>query len=145
MESSGRRAGTLPGPERESSLKLDRIGQKADASDPYCRPRVGPLIKDIALLRHIVLVSFKPEATADQIAAWHAAVTDMCETRSEIFSFSLGKNIGSGPNHHDAALVPDFEHIDAFRRYVGGNKHKAYVWDHARHVTARLAAFQHEM
>jgi hypothetical protein len=120
-------------------------GRKPTLPIRIAGPALAPLIKDIALLRHIVLVSFKPEATADQIAAWHAAVTDMCETRSEIFSFSLGKNIGSGPNHHDAALVPDFEHIDAFRRYVGGNKHKAYVWDHARHVTARLAAFQHEM
>ena len=25
------------------------------------------------MLRHIVLVTFKPEATPDQIAAWHAA------------------------------------------------------------------------
>jgi hypothetical protein len=35
--------------------------------------------------------------------------------------------------------------IDAFRRYVGGEKHKAYVENHARHVTAKLAAIQHEM
>ena len=102
-------------------------------------------MKDVSMLRHIVLVSFKPEASADQIAAWRDAVTDMCETSSEVLSFSLGKNIGSGPNHHDAALVADFEDIDAFRRYVGGDKHKAYVEDHARHVTARLAAIQYEM
>ncbi|MEQ8367446.1 MAG: Dabb family protein [Roseicyclus sp.] len=97
------------------------------------------------MLRHIVLVSFKPEATADQITAWREAVTDMCRASSEVISFSLGANIGSGPNHHDAALVADFEDIDAFRRYVGGEKHKAYVENHARHVTAKLAAIQHEM
>ena len=63
----------------------------------------------------------------------------------QVLSFSLGKNIGSGPNHHDAALVADFEDIDAFRRYVGSEKHKACVEDHALHVTAKLAAIQHEM
>ena len=97
------------------------------------------------MIRHIVLVSFKPEASADQIAAWHDAVTNMCKTSTEVLSFSLGDNIGSGPNHHDAALVADFEDIDAFRRYTGGDSHKAYVENHARHVTAKLAAIQHEM
>lgn len=97
------------------------------------------------MLRHIVLVSFKPEATEDQLNAWRDAVSEMCKTSEEVLSFSLGKNIGSGPNHHDAALVVDFEDIDAFRRYLGGEKHKAYVENHARHVTAKLAAIQHEM
>ncbi|MCU4653081.1 Dabb family protein [Roseibacterium sp. SDUM158016] len=97
------------------------------------------------MLRHIVLVSFKPKASAEQIVAWSDAVTDMCASSSEVLSFSLGKNVGSGPNHHDAALVADFEDIDAFRRYIAGEKHKAYVENHARHVTAKLAAIQHEM
>lgn len=97
------------------------------------------------MLRHIVLVSFKPEVSADQIEAWREAVAGICETSADVLSFSLGRNIGSGPNHHDAALVADFEDIEAFRRYVGSDAHKAYVEDHARHVTAKLAAIQHEM
>ena len=97
------------------------------------------------MLRHIVLGSFKPEASEDQIAAWRDAVPDMCETSADVISFSLGKTIGSGPNPHDAALVADFEDTEAFRRYVGSDKHKAYVEDHARHVTAKLTAIQHNM
>ncbi len=102
-------------------------------------------IEGMVMLRHIVLVSFKPEATDDQVAAWYRAVKELCEESTEVLSFSLGKNIGSGPNQHDAALVADFDNIDAFRRYVGGERHKAYVEQHARHVTAKLAAIQHEM
>ena len=97
------------------------------------------------MLRHIVLVSFKPEASEDRIAAWYDAVTDLCETSAEVLSFSLGKNVGSGPNHHDAALVADFADMNTFRLYVGGEKHKAYVEHHARHVTEKLAAIQREM
>ena len=55
------------------------------------------------MLRHIVLVSFKPEASEAQLAAWLAAVTNLCETSEEVLSFTLGSNVGSGPNHHDAA------------------------------------------
>jgi quinol monooxygenase YgiN len=97
------------------------------------------------MLRHIVLVSFKPEASEAQIAAWRDAVRTLCATSADVLSFTLGSNVGSGPNHHDAALVADFEDLDAFRRYVSSDMHKAYVEDHARHVTARLAAIQHEI
>ena len=97
------------------------------------------------MLRHIVLVTFIAETPDGQLDAWRDAVSNMCEASEEVLSFSLGKNIGSGPNHHDATLVADFENIDSFRRYIAGDKHKAYVEDHARHVVAKLAAIQHEM
>lgn len=97
------------------------------------------------MLRHIVLLTFKPAATADQLAAWRAAVIDMCETSPEVLSFTLGSNIGSGPNHHDSALVADFRSVEAFRRYITGSAHKAYVEDYARHVVDKIAAIQHEM
>jgi hypothetical protein len=97
------------------------------------------------MIRHIVLVTFKPEASDDAREAWHAAVTAMCEASPEVISHTLGKNIGSGPNHHDAALIADFPDLDAFRRYIGSDAHKAYVEDHGKHVTGRLAAVQHEL
>ena len=40
------------------------------------------------MLRHIVLVSFKPEVTEPQLAAWRAAVTNLCETSEEVLSFT---------------------------------------------------------
>jgi quinol monooxygenase YgiN len=97
------------------------------------------------MLRHIVLVSFKAEASEAQLAAWRDAVTNLCETNNDVLSFTLGTNVGRGPNHHDAALVADFEDMDAFRRYVSSDGHKAYVEDYAKHVIAKLAAIQHEM
>jgi len=95
------------------------------------------------MLRHIVLSTFKPEATEQRRQAWRDALLAMCETSPEILSFTLGTNVGSGPNHHDSALVADFQDMDSFRRYVGGPAHKAYVDDHARHVIDRMAAIQH--
>ena len=47
------------------------------------------------MLRHIVLLTFRPEATEDRIEAWRAAVTEMCETSPEVLSFTLGANVGT--------------------------------------------------
>jgi hypothetical protein len=68
----------------------------------------------------------------------------MCEVSPEVLSFTLGGNVGTGPNHFDSALVADFEDMAAFRRYISGPLHKAYVENHARHVVDRIAAIQHE-
>lgn len=97
------------------------------------------------MLRHIVLVTLNPEASDAQVADWRAATRQMCETSPDVLSYTFGENVGSGPNHHDAAIVADFEDMAAFRRYVSGPIHAAYVEDHARHVVTRLAAIQHEV
>jgi len=44
-----------------------------------------------------------------------------------VLSFTLGNNIGSGPNHHDAALLADFQDITAFRSYINGPGHNSYI------------------
>ena len=72
------------------------------------------------MLRHIVLVGFKSDATADQRAAVQQAIAAMPAAEPEILALSWGENVGSGPNHFDLAVVIDFADIDAFRRYVGG-------------------------
>ena len=96
------------------------------------------------MLRHIVLSTFKSDATDDQLDAWRKAVTEMCEASEHVVAFTLGANIGSGPNHHDSALVADFKDLEGFRAYIASPAHKAYVEDHAKHVVEKLAAVQHE-
>lgn len=95
------------------------------------------------MLRHIVLVGFKPDATADQRAAVHQAIAAMPATEPEIRALSWGENVGSGSNHFDLAVVMDFVDVDAFRRYLGGAVHRAYVEGPARAAVARLAVVQH--
>ena len=46
------------------------------------------------MLRHIVLVSFKPEASEAQLAAWRAAVTNLCETSEEVLVLHAGYQCG---------------------------------------------------
>jgi hypothetical protein len=94
------------------------------------------------VLRHIVLVTFKPEATPDQRAALRAAIEAMPSLVPEVKGCVCGDNVGKGPNHHDFATVMDFDDEPAFRRYIANDAHKAYVAGPAAAV-AKLAVVQH--
>ena len=95
------------------------------------------------MLRHVVLVRFKPEATPDQRAAVHQAIEAMPAGEPEIKALTWGENVGSGPNHFDFAAVIDFADIDAFRRYLGGTVHQSFVNGPAKVAVDRLAVVQH--
>lgn len=95
------------------------------------------------MLRHIVLLTFKPEASLEQRKAVRSAVESFKELIPEVRSLVCGENVGTGPNHHDFALVADFDDLAAFRRYIASAAHQAYVKGPAQAV-ARLAAIQHE-
>jgi len=95
------------------------------------------------MLRHIVLVTYKSDASEETRAAHRAAVRRFADI-PEVRSLACGVNVGSGPNHHDFAMVADFDDLAAFRRYLEGPAHKAYVGSHAGCVD-RLAAIQHDI
>ena len=95
------------------------------------------------MLRHIVLLTFKPEASLEQRKAVRSAVEGFSKLIPEVRSLVCGENVGSGPNHHDFALVADFDDLAAFRRYIASPAHQAYVEGPAKAV-AKLAAIQHE-
>jgi uncharacterized protein (DUF1330 family) len=95
------------------------------------------------MLRHIVLLSFKDGVTPEDRAAYRAAV-DAFRDNPEVRALTLGENVGSGPNHHDFAVVIDFDDMASFRRYIASPMHAEYVESFAKRMVARLAAVQHE-
>lgn len=95
------------------------------------------------MLRHIVLMTFKPEASEEERLAVQAALEGFRANIPEVRSLVCGRNVGSGPNHRDFAVVADFDDMAAFRRYLASEPHQAYVRGPARAV-ATIAAIQHE-
>ena len=94
------------------------------------------------MFRHIVLVTFKPEATSEERDAFRAAIRGLPAAIPEIRKFEGGDNVGHGPNHHDFATVMDFDDETAFRRYLASEAHRAYVAGPAAAV-GKLAVIQH--
>ena len=95
------------------------------------------------MLRHIVMLTFKPGASDEERDAVRSAVEGFAEQIPEVLSLVCGENVGSGPNHHDFAMAADFDDLAAFRRYTASPAHRAYVEGPAKAV-AKLAAIQHE-
>lgn len=95
------------------------------------------------MLRHIVLLTFKPEATDAQKAAVAAALEGL-RSIPEVRALVCGPNVGTAPNHCDFAVVADFDDMAAFRRYLGSPPHRAYVGGPARVAVEKIAAMQHE-
>ncbi len=95
------------------------------------------------MLRHIVLLTFNPDASVEERAAARAAIENFARQVPEVRSLVCGENVGSGPNHHDFAIVADFDDLAAFRRYIESPAHRAYVAGPAKAV-AKIAAIQHE-
>jgi hypothetical protein len=94
------------------------------------------------MLRHIVLLTFKPEAAGEERDAVRVALEGL-RALPEVRSLTCGTNVGQGPNHADFALVVDFDDMPAFRRYLAHPLHRAYVEGPARAV-GKIAAIQHE-
>ena len=94
------------------------------------------------MLRHIVLMTFKPEASEEERRAVRAALEGLRDRVPEVRALVCGSNVGSGPNHRDFALVADFDDMAAFKRYIASEPHQAYVAGPARAV-ASIAAIQH--
>lgn len=95
------------------------------------------------MLRHIVLLTFKPDATEAEKTAVAEALEGLRRI-PEVRALVCGPNVGTAPNHSDFALVADFDDIDAFRRYLASPPHRAYVEGPARVAVAKIAAMQHE-
>ena len=91
------------------------------------------------MLRHIVLVTYKPEATAEQRRAMQATVAAFAGQIPEVLSLTCGENVGSGPNHHDFAIVADFDDLPAFRRYIESDAHQSYLETHAKVTVGKFA------
>ena len=96
------------------------------------------------MFRHIVLVRWSAESSEEQRGAARAALETLPSLISEIRAARFGSNVGSGPNHHDFAVVMDFDDRDAFRRYIQHEAHRAYVDGPAKAAVGALAVLQHE-
>lgn len=96
------------------------------------------------MLRHIVLIRFNDGVTEADRAAYRAAVEELGR-QPEVRGSTCGDNVGSGPNHHDFAVVMDFDDTAAFRRYINSDAHRVYVADWAKPMVKSLAAIQHEL
>jgi len=97
------------------------------------------------VLRHVVLMKFVPEATAEQRRAVEDGLADLPAQIPELRSYVIGTDVGASAGNFDFAVVADVDDVDAFRRYIDHPAHMAVVVERIRPIVADRAAVQYEV
>lgn len=69
------------------------------------------------MIRHLILLKFRPEIREDEIKAIEMGLEALPATIPEIESFEFGRDIIHSDRSFDFALVSSFKDLDALKRY----------------------------
>ncbi len=95
------------------------------------------------MLRHIVLIRWKPEADEASRSAAREAIEALGAAVPEVRDLRCGPSVRQSPNGYDFGTVMDFDDHEAFARYLASDAHRAYASGPARAAVASLAVIQH--
>ena len=96
-------------------------------------------------VRHVVCITWTPEARPEDIAAASDAVAALPELIPDIRAFSVGRDLGLAPGTADLAIVADFDSADAWQRYEDHPEHQRVLGQHLRPLMAARAAVQFDL
>jgi len=76
------------------------------------------LLKQIQMLRHIVMVSFKNRQRVDKLSVeFKTLLMDLVDKIPELNNMEVGLNVNTKPSAFDLALIADFEDINGLNIY----------------------------
>ncbi|GLW12611.1 hypothetical protein Misp01_77390 [Microtetraspora sp. NBRC 13810] len=95
------------------------------------------------MFRHVVLFTWKDEATLEQRERVAAELRKLPDVIKEIRSFHLGPDAGVNQGNHDFAVVADFDSAEDYLVYRDDPTHRAVIADHIAPILASRAAVQY--
>ncbi|TDD21884.1 Dabb family protein [Nonomuraea diastatica] len=94
------------------------------------------------MIRHIVLFTWKDDATDEQRAAVTAELGELPGVIPQLRAFTVGGDAGINQGNHDYAVVADFDNVDDYLIYRDHPRHQAVIAEHIRPILASRAAVQ---
>ena len=92
------------------------------------------------MIRHCVLLRFRPDAPAGCVEAAVAALRALPDRIAEIRSYEVGADLGWREGNAELGIVAEFDDRDGWRAYVDHPDHVAVIEAHiAPHVESRQA------
>ncbi|HEV3400874.1 MAG TPA: Dabb family protein [Acidimicrobiales bacterium] len=79
------------------------------------------------MVRHIVVFTWKPEATGEAVQALADGLAALPGQIPEILAYTFGPDLGLADDHPDYALAADFADVDAYRRYAQHPAHRRLI------------------
>lgn len=95
-------------------------------------------------LRHVINVTFRDDATEDQIEAAVAALRALPDQIPEVESYVVGRDKGISPGNSHLAIVADFADVAGYETYRDHPAHQAVIVDHFAPIVSGRTAVQHD-
>ena len=93
-------------------------------------------------LRHIVLLTWKPDAESEAIRAAVDGLAGLPARIPELTRYRLGTDLGIVDGNADFAIVGDFDDTAAWRRYQEHPEHQRVIVELLRPIIASRVAVQ---
>lgn len=94
------------------------------------------------MVTHIVIFTWKPGVSDEQVAAFGAALDRLAELHSDITTIRHGRDLAFREGNGDYALVATFADKAGWDEYQGDPAHKAFVRDYVTPIQASRLTIQ---
>jgi hypothetical protein len=96
------------------------------------------------MIRHVILFSWTPEATAEQKQRVQTELRALPPLMTGLRSYHAGPDAGLVPGNFDFAVVAEFEDADSYLAYRDHPAHKAVVDECIAPIRQARASVQYE-
>ena len=97
------------------------------------------------MIRHVSLLTFKPEATDAQIDAITQALSELPARLPKLRSYTFGRDARINAGQASFAVVADFDTVDDYLEYRDDAEHRRILAELITPVLAARAASQYEI
>lgn len=96
------------------------------------------------MIRHVVLMKWKPGTTDTQVAAIEEALARMPDVMPFIRRYEMGVDLAVAGTH-DFALVADFDTVEDYLSYADNADHKQVIVDYVGPAMESMARVQYTL
>jgi Stress responsive A/B Barrel Domain len=97
------------------------------------------------MIRHVVTFRWKPETTADDIAAVEAGLRELPAAIPQIQRYTFGRDLGINDGNCQFAVVADFASTGDYVVYRDNLQHRSLIEERIRPHIAERVAIQFEV
>ena len=96
------------------------------------------------MIRHVAVFRWVEGTTAEQVAALTDALRALPGQIPSLRSYTVGSDLGLGPDRWDFAVVAEFEDAAGYQAYIDAPAHQAVATDLIAPIRAERAHVQLE-
>lgn len=97
------------------------------------------------MFRHVVVLTWVPEATAEQRRAVLEGLATLPAAIPEIRDYRFGEDAGLVPGNASLAVVADFDDAAGYQVYASHPEHLRVIAERIRPILAARTAVQYEL